>query len=178
MQVMHSHINRLDGWMPFTYASGMRILVISDTHGNYPLAVRAIDQAGQSDHIIHLGDVADDATAMEHALGKSVIMVAGNCDPASTAPKELCVSLAGRNILITHGDRYNVKSGLSQLRKKARSTKSHVVLYGHTHMAGIIRSEGILFVNPGSLAEACATKSFARIIITGNRISAEIIPVE
>ncbi|RII27670.1 MAG: YfcE family phosphodiesterase [Geobacter sp.] len=156
----------------------MRILVISDTHGNYPSAVRAIDQAGQSDHIIHLGDVADDATAMEHALGKSVIKVAGNCDPTSTVPKELCISFAGRNIFITHGDSYNVKSGLSQLRKKARSTKSHVVLYGHTHMADITRSEGILFVNPGSLAEACTTKSFARLIISGNRISAEIVSVE
>ena len=155
----------------------MRILVISDTHGNYPLAVRAIDQAGLADHIIHLGDVTDDATTIEYALGKSVIKVAGNCDPASTAPKELCVSFSNRNILITHGDRYNVKSGLSQLRMKARSTKSHVVLYGHTHMADISRSEGILFVNPGSLAEACSTKSIASITITGNRISAEIIPV-
>lgn len=156
----------------------MRIIVISDTHGNYPLAVRAMDQAGRIDHIIHLGDVTDDATMMEQALGRPVIRVAGNCDLASKEPKEIATTFGQLNFLITHGDRYNVKSGLSQLQVKARSAKSDVVLYGHTHMAHIIRHDGILFVNPGCLAVACAAKSFARLTITGNHAAAEIIPVE
>ncbi|MBT0652761.1 metallophosphoesterase [Geobacter luticola] len=156
----------------------MRIIVVSDTHGNYPLAVRAIDRAGLADHVIHLGDVVDDAVLMEHALGSPVIKVAGNCDLTSTAPKELCMSFARRNILITHGHRHNVKSGLSQLQLEARSAQSHVVLYGHTHVASIDERDGILFVNPGCFAEACSAKSFAILTITGNDIAAEIVPVE
>lgn len=156
----------------------MRILVVSDTHGNYPLAVRAIDRADRVDHIIHLGDVADDAILVEQALDRPVIKVAGNCDLTSTAPKKLCMSFGRKNFLITHGHRYNVKSGLSQLQLEARSAKSHVVLYGHTHLAAIDEREGILFVNPGCLAEACSTKSFALLTITGNGIAAEIIPLE
>jgi len=156
----------------------MRILVVSDTHGNYPLAVQAIDRTVPIDHIIHLGDVVDDATLMEQALERSVIKVAGNCDLPSTVPQKLCMPFGGRNFLITHGHRYNVKSGLFQLQMEARSAKSHIVLYGHTHVASIVEREGILFVNPGSLATACSTKSFALFTITGNDITTEIVPVE
>ena len=167
----------LDGEFPFAYSEPMKIIVFSDTHGNYPLAVRAVDNAGPVDHIIHLGDGTGDATMMEHALGRPVLKVAGNCDLLSPEPKEIRTAFARKNFFITHGDRYNVKSGLSQLQLKARNAKSHVVLYGHTHAASVVNLGGVLFVNPGCVSEACTHRSFALLTITDGNVSAEIVDI-
>ena len=107
----------------------MKLLILSDTHGNYPLALRAVEKVGQVDQIIHLGDELDDATILESVLGRSLIKVPGNCDTAGDRSRDLLVTFEGIRFFITHGDRYHVKSGLTALHKKALEQKAQAVLW-------------------------------------------------
>jgi putative phosphoesterase len=154
----------------------MKFLILSDTHGNYPLAVRAIEQTGRVDRIIHLGDEMEDARIIEKIVGRPVIKVPGNCDLDATAPRELCKTIAHKRIFLTHGDRYNVKAGLTQLHKKALEERAQIVLFGHSHLAAIETIDGILFINPGSLQSFRTTPTYAVLSIAPDGISAQIVP--
>jgi putative phosphoesterase len=155
----------------------MRLLVISDTHGNYPLAVKVLEDAGPVDLIIHLGDVIEDARMVEAITGRPLVKIPGNCDLEVEDARAVSLSCEGTKLFITHGDRYLVKTGLAQLRKKAAAEQARIVLYGHTHSAAIVEIDGILFVNPGALSVKCPTPSYATITISGGDVAAEIKPV-
>ena len=127
----------------------MRILILSDTHGNYPLALKAVEEYDMYDQVVHLGDEVEDALMLEQITGRHIVKVAGNCDYMTSQPRELCIVLGSTRVLITHGDKYQVKSGLARLHRKALQERAHVVLYGHSHRASIDTVGGILFVNPG-----------------------------
>ncbi|MBC8018156.1 MAG: metallophosphoesterase [Verrucomicrobia bacterium] len=150
----------------------MRILVISDTHGNFPLAFKACDMAGAFNVLIHLGDGGDDAALLENALEAEVIHVAGNCDLGSASPRELLWECEGKKLLLVHGDAYGVKNGLGRLEKRAREVGADAVLFGHTHRATIITLSGILAVNPGTLIRASQHATFALLEITAAGITA------
>ena len=155
----------------------MRILVMSDSHGNAPLALQACDMAGNFDTLIHLGDDGDDAGILAHALEVRVIHVAGNCDIGSASPRELLVECEGKKLLLMHGDAYGVKSGLGMLERRAREAGVEAVLFGHTHRATITTLAGILAVNPGTLIRTAQQKSFAILEITPAGISAQLFEI-
>jgi putative phosphoesterase len=155
----------------------MECVIISDTHGNYPLAAEAIIKAGPVDRIFHLGDDADDAAMLEHIISKRVDKIAGNCDVPGKYPREISVELENTLLLITHGDRYKVKSGLTELYRHAVSKSARVVLYGHTHQAAVEEIDGILFINPGSLQRGEQPKSYARLSLSREGPKAEIIVI-
>ena len=127
----------------------MRILILSDTHTNYPTALKAVEELAPFDEIVHLGDELEDALMLEHITGRRLIKVLGNCDYMARGPRELCIGLGSCRIFITHGDRYQVKSGLEKLHKKALAERAHIALYGHSHRASLDTIDGILFINPG-----------------------------
>lgn len=139
----------------------MRILVVSDSHGNDSALFKAHQQAGAVDLLIHTGDGEQDATLAEGILDCEVLRVAGNCDLGSTAPRELVITLDGMRLLITHGDRQQVKSGLARLEQYARDLRVDAVLFGHTHQAYCEQREGLLLLNPGTLFRQAACQSFA-----------------
>jgi putative phosphoesterase len=143
----------------------MKFLILSDTHGNYPLAIKALETAGRVDRIFHLGDCIDDARLMEELTGHRIIMVPGNCDLSAPESPEILTVLAGTTFFVTHGDRYNVKSGLSRLHQKACRENAQIVLYGHTHQSHIGEIDGILYVNPGCLRFNWSHSSYALLAI-------------
>lgn len=155
----------------------MKLVILSDTHGNYPLAIRAIESAGNIDGIIHLGDEIDDARMIETVLERKVVMIPGNCDLLATEPRDLIATYEGVRILMTHGDRYGVKAGLATLQKKAAESSVRVVLYGHSHRAHHVQVGGVLFINPGCLNYNCRTNSFATLSIENGLICAKLIPI-
>lgn len=152
----------------------MKILVISDTHGNYPLALRAADLAGSIDAVIHLGDGDDDAELLARILDIEVIRVAGNCDSKSSAPRELLWECKGKRLLLAHGDRYGVKAGMSRLEQRGIEIGADAVLFGHTHLATVTALSGILFINPGTLMKSTACTSFAVMEIGPTGITARL----
>lgn len=141
----------------------MKLLVTSDSHGNYPLLFRASDAASPLHVVIHLGDGSDDAALLGQATGLEVIRVAGNCDHHSSLPRELIWECAGHRFLLTHGDAYGVKSGLFQLENRALQAGVNVVLYGHSHLAAITAQSGILFINPGTLMKRGGHTTYATL---------------
>jgi len=152
----------------------MKIAVISDTHGNYPRAVQALSQHSDLSALIHLGDNHDDAFCIGVALGLPVIGVSGNCDPRGAAPRELTQTIGGVRFFITHGDLFQVKSGLERLIRRAEHTDAQAVLFGHTHVASITKSNGIILVNPGCMKTGEGPGTHAILSVTNGTVAAEI----
>jgi len=152
----------------------MKILVVSDTHGNYlaPLECMIDAEIGM---VIHLGDDINDAKELEPLLEIPIFKVPGNCDHGALEPREMTLNLEGRIFYITHGDLCRVKAGLDLLVQRAQQKKADVVLYGHTHRPLVSKVEGILLVNPGTLMAGSAMKSAAIITIQGGNVSTEIV---
>lgn len=155
----------------------MKIMVISDTHANYPLLLRAFDLVEPVDCVIHLGDGTDDADLLSRIADISVICVAGNCDPASDAPRELLWECEGKLLLLTHGDRYGVKSGLGKLEQRGIEAGAEAVLFGHTHCATITRLHDILFINPGTMMSSDRDATFAIMEVTTDGITARLCSI-
>ena len=151
----------------------MRILLMSDTHGNPSLAVSACDLV-EAETVIHLGDGDTDAELLMQILDVPVIGVAGNCDRMRPAPRELLWECGGWSILLTHGDLYGVKGGTSRLEQRAAEVGAQAVFFGHTHIPLVSELPGLLLVNPGSLMSS-AHGTCAMVDITPDGIHARLI---
>lgn len=126
----------------------MRILVVSDTHGDTYSLRKAVEREGNVSLIIHLGDGERD-TAFIH--GVPLLQVKGNCDFYSDLPTTLFTNEGGKNILLTHGHAFMVKYGLGALRQEALDKHADIALYGHTHVPVHTYEDGLYLCNPGSL---------------------------
>jgi putative phosphoesterase len=149
----------------------MKVLVISDTHGNVHRAFAAHTKTEPVDAIIHLGDGSSDVDLLRKTLDIPIINVAGNCDPGSHAPRECVWECEGKRILLTHGDAYHVKSGLARLLQRAQEIGVDAVLFGHTHCAVAERHANVLFLNPGALANYGQHHGYAVLNITRENIT-------
>lgn len=148
----------------------MKVLVMSDTHGNTHGAFAAHTFSEPVDAVIHLGDGSADADMLRAALDIPVVSVAGNCDHDSNAPRELVWECEGKRIMLTHGDAYQVKSGLAILRQRAQEIGVDAVLFGHTHQSRYEKDSDLLLVNPGTLSKASRHRSYAVLEITRDGI--------
>lgn len=130
----------------------MRILVVSDTHGNYQLLHKLLTTVGPFDLLIHAGDGGNDLLQLARDFPDLPrYAVAGNCDPFSRLPRELCFEAGGQRIFLTHGDRYGVKHDLLRLALKGKASQADLVIFGHTHLPLLDQSHGVMLLNPGSL---------------------------
>lgn len=152
----------------------MKIMIVSDTHGNYLAPVSILNEIG-ADMLIHLGDEINDALSLGLIVDIPVIKVPGNCDQGAKEPRELLETIAGKLFLITHGDAYRVKNSLDRLVERARGVKASIALFGHTHKPLIQRQDGVLLVNPGTLMAGSDSKSYAMLTVTSSKVTAEII---
>ena len=130
-----------------------RIGVVSDSHGGKLHLERFVEicRAEKLDRVFHLGDVLEDARWLEKQLDIPVTSVAGNCDFYAHHPREARVTVAGKRLLLVHGDRYRVKLGCDILSYYAEENEMDVALFGHTHQpfAGYVGRA--LLINPGAL---------------------------
>lgn len=145
----------------------MRILVVSDSHGDPYRLKEAVERQPSAKLIIHLGDGARDLDYINARV--PVISVKGNCDFGCDAPLSFIDEVKGKRIYCTHGHYEYVKHSLTYLKEKAAENGIHIALYGHTHEAVTLYEDGIWFINPGSVREG----SYAVIDIT----DAGIMPI-
>ncbi len=155
----------------------MKLVVISDTHGNYPAALRAVEMIAGADVVIHLGDFCEDTLPLQGALSCKIIRVPGNCDVGARLPRELFLRFGGVPFLLCHGDAYGVKSGTTRLGEHAHRIGAEVVLFGHTHTPLIRSIDGRLFVNPGTLQKGTPSPTFALVTLEEGTVSARLIPL-
>ena len=147
-----------------------RIGVMSDSHGSETNVISAAWEMKSCDTIIHLGDHAADADALNGATNARVRALAGNCDWFSDAPAEVEFDAEGVHVFATHGHREGVKNGMLHLSLKAQSLGASLVLFGHTHLPSETRDSGIVFLNPGALRDG----RYAIVEIDGRNIRAEL----
>lgn len=146
-----------------------RILVFSDTHGNFEKAISIINSTPNIDACIHCGDMLRDCHEIERAFPRlPFYYVCGNNDYTFDVPYDIDVTIGGNKILVTHGHRYRVKMGTSLLKQKF-SEGYDIILYGHTHQTD---SEWVapnkLILNPGSLGYISSTYALLEIAGKGD----------
>lgn len=158
----------------------MELLVFSDSHGRGSNMLEAFSrQIKRPDAIVFLGDGLRDLSYCE--FGEiPIFAVCGNCDVFTfcgkgNADDEIVISLGGKRIMMTHGDRYGVKQSLAGLVMAAKERRADIVLFGHTHTPiskyisageseyGIIFEKPLYLFNPGSIGGY--DKSFGCIAI-------------
>ncbi|MBQ9553205.1 MAG: metallophosphoesterase [Clostridia bacterium] len=129
----------------------MRVLVLSDSHGDRWRLLKAVDAQPSAKYIIHLGDGARDMAGLENLPGRITLQVRGNCDFGSELPTFLQGKLNGVSYYACHGHMESVKYTDSVLWEKAREFGASLVLYGHTHRAVTEYRDGVWLMNPGSV---------------------------
>lgn len=150
----------------------MRVLVLSDSHGDVYKLRRAIDSQPTAKLIVFLGDGEYDIDSVECRV--PVIKVRGNCDFGSSLPLNFTDEVCGKKIYCTHGFRENVKYTTENLISAAKSHGAHIALYGHTHVPVTSYDGGLYLVNPGSVREG----SFAVIDINDSGIMPIIMKIK
>lgn len=130
----------------------MRVLIVSDTHGNEMNLERLLENAGKIDRLIHLGDVEGGEDYIQTLVDVPVDMVAGNNDYFSDLPREKIIQLGKYQALLTHGHYYYVSMGHERIREEARNRGVDIVMYGHTHRPCLEQKDGLTILNPGSLS--------------------------
>ena len=113
----------------------MRIIVISDTHGNFKTLWDIVDKhQNDAQTIVFLGDglrELEDVITLYPKLNFKY--VAGNCDYASTAKRTDAFWAEGKKILFTH-----------------RENHADIALFGHTHCGITEYHDDLYLMNPGS----------------------------
>lgn len=132
----------------------MRIVVLSDSHGDYASLEKVILRNTDADWIFHLGDgerELDRFVLSNPVIAPKIIHVAGNCDYASLSHDVFVLPVInGHKILATHGHRYGVKSSVERLKMLASDHGCDIILYGHTHARDQRFEDGYYILNPGS----------------------------
>jgi len=126
----------------------MKILVMSDTHGDAEIIQTVKSRHPEADVVIHCGDSELD---YDHPYLEGIKRVRGNCDRDKRFPDEELFEVEGKKIFVTHGHLFNVKSTVMNLFYRAKEVEADAVFFGHSHVLGAELVDNALFVNPGSL---------------------------
>jgi len=160
----------------------IKILVVSDSHGNNTNIRRVIEAESPFNILVHCGDVEGprSVVAPEDAPFE-VRVVRGNCDFGNSLPVEEVFKAGFFNVWVTHGDRYNVKydERFEQLKRAAVERHADIVFFGHSHYAEIVNDaeNRIVLVNPGSIGDpkiSVGKPTYAIVEITEDY---EILPI-
>ena len=131
----------------------MKILVLSDSHGNIENMVRAVE-AEQPRMLLHLGDCWRDAERLHDRFPDLEFhQVPGNCDFRSTEPTERLLFIEDFRVLLCHGHTYGVKQSLLRAGYEAEEQNLDLFLFGHTHSPMVDRRGKTWFLNPGSIGD-------------------------
>jgi len=131
----------------------MKILVLSDSHGNISNMIRATETENPR-MIFHLGDCWRDAEVLhDHFPDLPLCQVPGNCDYRSSEPTEQLLCLEDKRILLCHGHTYSVKQSLMPAAYASEEKDLDLFLFGHTHRPLVDRRGKTWFLNPGSIGD-------------------------
>lgn len=136
----------------------MKLIVISDTHGEKSWIQKAVEANRDASIIIHCGDFASDLDIVK-SMPIEGVAVSGNVPDLHRARlmpddqmEERILVYEDVRILLTHGHRYDVKYTLNKLFYRAQEAQADLVLFGHTHAALNLSHDGVTLLNPGSPA--------------------------
>lgn len=119
----------------------MKILLVSDSHGNNEALNLLLKRYPKMDLYIHCGDSESDEFSLYPYR-----TVQGNCDYAWDYPEYLVIPTPYGNMFVQH--RPLPKSEL------LRQYNVKIFAYGHTHVRKYSIEQGIVYINPGSISFA------------------------
>lgn len=130
----------------------MRILIVSDTHGNHRAFDKVLEREKQIDMLLHMGDVEEGDIYLEAIMDCPVHIVAGNNDFYGNLSREEVIQIGKYKIWMTHGHAYYVSLHTNRLKEVARERGMDIAMYGHTHRPDIDIEDDLVVLNPGSLS--------------------------
>lgn len=131
----------------------MKVLVLSDSHGNISNMLQAVERETPR-MILHLGDCWRDGERLHDRYPDLPFeQVPGNCDFRAFQPAEQVLSLGDKRVLMCHGHTYGVKQSLTAAGSAAKEKDLDLFLFGHTHKPLVDRRGKTLFLNPGSIGD-------------------------
>ena len=131
----------------------MKILVLSDSHGNVSNMLRAVERESPR-IILHLGDCWRDGERLhDDCPDIEFHQVPGNCDFRPAESAEQLLFIEDKRFLICHGHTYGVKQSLLTAGFAAEEQNLDCFLFGHTHKPLVDMRGKTLFLNPGSIGD-------------------------
>lgn len=152
--------------------SGLVVGVISDTHGL--LRPQAREALLGVDHIIHAGDIGSLAVLQELERVAPLTAIRGNNDQQAWAldiPESTSITLGAHSLYVLHS--------LADLALDPQERHIDVVVSGHSHKPAVHRSEGVLYLNPGSAGPRRFSLpiTVAKLFLSVDTVRAEIVPL-
>ena len=143
----------------------MKLLVMSDTHGDAEVIERVKGYHKDVDAVIHCGD---SELPYDHPHLEGMERVAGNCDSDKNYLDEILFRIGDVLIYVTHGHLYDVKSSPMKLMYRSQEVGANIVCFGHSHIIAAEYLNDTLFLNPGSLLKprGIVEKSFMVVTIS------------
>ncbi len=159
----------------------IKIVVMSDTHlskATDEFKALCSEFCDDADMVIHLGDW-ERVEILNYLERYPLEAVAGNMDDYSIKqrlPARKIVEAGPFRLGITHG--WGSPAGIRE-RLKEEFTGVDAIIFGHTHQPLILRENGLLWFNPGSLflGRRDSGKSIGVLRIL-DRIEAEILQIQ
>ena len=157
----------------------MKILIVSDSHGDCVTLNKIVKLNSDAKVIIHAGDYKKDALEIEQH-NQIIYSVLGNCDEYRgyyEGEETQEFSLGTQRIFLTHGHLFGVKRTLTPLVQSAIQSNAQIAVYGHTHIPNIENIAGVLCVNPGSASGKRGVPTYAILTLNnkGDLIDAKIM---
>ena len=145
----------------------MKLLVVSDIHGSayYAEKIPEINEKKKADKIIVLGDLyyhgprnplTKDYSPMKvaeilNSLKDRLEVIKGNCDAEVDEmisefkfKEHLLLDVNNMKVYFTHGHKNNMDN--------LPDEQIDMMVYGHFHTGFIVKKDGIIFANPGSIS--------------------------
>ena len=139
----------------------MKILLVSDSHGDYESLETLYKQYPNMDLYLHAGDSEQDEWSI-----KPFISVRGNCDRYYDFQNYLVIPSPYGNIYVQHTP-YISKSVINEHNAK-------IVIHGHTHIRRNEKVNGIIFINSGALSYARDKYDGSYAILNINKNNVEV----
>ncbi|ULG71252.1 YfcE family phosphodiesterase [Macrococcus brunensis] len=138
----------------------MKWVVVSDNHGmtNILTDIKSIHH--DADYYIHLGD---SEFTRENPEIRDYVAVMGNCDGLWFDKTAVIEDKQGA--FLTHGHLYSVNAGREQLAEAAEAAGCRFAFYGHTHVRKIEEIDGVICINPGSIAQSRSEEPETYLVI-------------
>jgi len=157
----------------------VRIVVFSDSHGDFRPLVAAVEAQPKAHAFFHLGDCEQELDDLRTLYPDKLIhFVKGNCDFGSLAKDQEIIILGGRRFFLTHGHLYGVKNGLKKITEAGQKLDADVICFGHTHSPHTGLKNGVYLLNPGTAGDSRgAGTSYGLIDIRPAGIEMTIVPL-
>lgn len=128
----------------------MKILILGDTHAQDDIFLRILSAEKDCDILLHTGDFEGSEIIYQELSDVPFYYIAGNNDFFTDAPYERVIELESCRIFMTHGHRYHLEKGYSEVCREALKRKAVIAVFGHSHEPVAEYYRGVLMLNPGS----------------------------